>query len=316
MTKKIRDEINTVNCKNNLDNNKYFPLVKFKNSLKNIPYKLYKNDLYLKCLNLCYNFKLQISNLDRKLLNYNKDSIRVVAISDTHTMHNNLELPEGDILIFTGDSVANFDFDSPLDYQFYNFAEFLYNKSFDYKHIVWIAGNHDTFLDSKYYDDSYAKKLMKMLPSNVHYLENKEINILGLKIYGTPYMPSRIETKNKDYLSNAFERYENERVKIFENIPENLDILLTHCPIDGLHKDIFSGDHLLRKRLEQMENPPKIHCFGHSHNTFGVYERNHVKDKSTLHINSAQEKFLTFQQNFVPNNITGLPIIFDVKKLK
>ena len=53
----------------------------------------------------------------------------------------------------------------------------------------------------------------------------------------------------------------------------DLDILLTHCPIDGLHKDNFSGDHLLRKRLEQMKNPPKIHCFGHSHNTFGVYER-------------------------------------------
>lgn len=319
MTKKIIDQVNNVNNVDNVDNvtnEKYFPLEKFEKSFMKIPIELISSDTHYASLNVFYSLKEQLRKLKKPLLSSNYNNIRIIAISDTHTMHDNLELPLGDILIFTGDCVGNYHMQVDLYSEFYNFLKFLYKKSFVYKHIVWIAGNHDTFLDSDYYDSTMAKSLISKLPSNVHYLENSEINILGLKIYGTPYLPSRLETMNKNYISNGFERYDSERKKIFKKIPEKLDILLTHCPINGLHPDNLSGDYLLRKRFNKMKNPPRVHCFGHSHNTFGVYERKHVKGKRTLHINSAQERLIAYQEELVPNNITGLPIVFDISKRK
>ena len=37
-------------------------------------------------------------------------TVRVVAISDTHTMHAGMHIPKGDVLIHAGDALAQYDF--------------------------------------------------------------------------------------------------------------------------------------------------------------------------------------------------------------
>jgi Icc-related predicted phosphoesterase len=105
------------------------------------------------------------------------------------------------------------------------------------------------------------------------------IEVEGLKIYGTPWQP---------YFCNwAFNIYESDRlISLYQNIPEDLDILITHCPpyniLDKTHitpayydNTVNCGEEPLgSKELETVlselgEHRPKIHCFGHIHGDGG-----------------------------------------------
>lgn len=88
-----------------------------------------------------------------------KDSIRVVCISDTHTLHKKIEVPDGDILIHAGNSgsfspsefriLGDFTCKS-LPKEIKNFNTWL--KSLPHKHKVVIAGNHEITFDSENYE--------------------------------------------------------------------------------------------------------------------------------------------------------------------
>ena len=66
-----------------------------------------------------------------------------VCISDTHTYHDKLTIPEGDVLIHSGD----FSYDGSSNAT-YDFIKFLQNQPHKYK--VVIAGNHDLTMDTEY----------------------------------------------------------------------------------------------------------------------------------------------------------------------
>ena len=68
--------------------------------------------------------------------------MKIVFFSDTHTKHNEVTLPEADILVFTGDCTgrgSRYDVEDFLEW-------FSAQKS---KHKVMIAGNHDFFFEMK-----------------------------------------------------------------------------------------------------------------------------------------------------------------------
>jgi predicted phosphodiesterase len=62
--------------------------------------------------------------------------IKIVCISDTHDLHRNLSIPEGDILIHAGD-ITYFGESGTL----YEFNEYM--GSLPHSHKIVIAGNHD-----------------------------------------------------------------------------------------------------------------------------------------------------------------------------
>ena len=209
----------------------YEPLTVFEQKLSTVSNRLRSTPEFYECQTFCNSVKAQIHDLARPLLLSNDDSapnrVRIVTISDTHGKHSLLHLPPGDILLHTGDVVGNYGPHCDLKRQFSEFVTFLQERSKEFKHVVWIAGNHDTFLDTAEYQYDWVAPMLQTLPDNVHYLENSGIQLLGLKIYGTPWLPSRVETINLHYYSNAFERWAKERSQMFELIPEGLDILLT-----------------------------------------------------------------------------------------
>ena len=72
------------------------------------------------------------------------NQIKVVAISDTHNQTDDMDVPDGDILIFAGDMCANFA-KHPID-EIKHFNRFMGKLNF--KHKIAIAGNHDFVLDN------------------------------------------------------------------------------------------------------------------------------------------------------------------------
>jgi 3',5'-cyclic AMP phosphodiesterase CpdA len=73
-------------------------------------------------------------------VNGNKDYIRFVFISDTHSMHRQLQLPKGDVLIHTGD----FSMIGRQD-EIEDFSDWL--GTLDFKHKIVVSGNHEVTFD-------------------------------------------------------------------------------------------------------------------------------------------------------------------------
>ncbi len=218
---------------------------------------------------------MNLSNSDLNQ-NNNQDTIKIVCISDTHTRTNNLELPKGDILIHAGD----FSYSGEIR-EIKKFCDFLNQQDFKYK--VIIAGNHDLTFDQEKYDELISKwhnenknnvlscKETKALLSNCIYLENSGVEIMGYKFWGSPVTPI--------FYDWAFMKERgNDIKKVWDMIPLNTDVLITHGPPFGIldkcdpmynnGKVIHAGcEELLKIVTEKIK--PKYHIFGHIHEAYG-----------------------------------------------
>lgn len=199
--------------------------------------------------------------------------MKVTFISDTHTAHNSLgTLPGGDILIFSGDFMNS----GYNEFDIYNFMDWLKDQPYEYK--VVVAGNHDRFMEfSKLQGENIISDYYDY---GIRYLIDSGIDIKGLKIYGTPYQP---------YFCNwAFNVRDDEKLYgIYKMIPENVDILVTHCPpygiLDRSHvvREMFGtngeeplGSKALLKVLDELgDKAPRYVAFGHIHGDGGKVER-------------------------------------------
>jgi hypothetical protein len=75
----------------------------------------------------------------------NIPGIRIVCVSDTHSKHWDLSpLPPGDVLLHAGDFCGTGSQEEVASF-------LLWMEGQDFTHKVFIAGNHDTALDAKYY---------------------------------------------------------------------------------------------------------------------------------------------------------------------
>ena len=118
--------------------------------------------------------------------------VRFVCISDTHNRHEKVDLPDGDVLLHAGD----FTWDGKqADVE--NFCKFLQSVSHKYKHIIVIAGNHELTFDNlsgaffglirKKADFDRGSKFKDILKKHCFYLEDEEIEVMGFRIYGSPW---------------------------------------------------------------------------------------------------------------------------------
>ena len=189
---------------------------------------------------------------------------KIVLISDTHTMHENVNLPKGDILIHAGDFTNRGGSRDVND-----FFEWLERQAKEYAHVIFIAGNHDLSFENKLKWLNYA---IEALPANVHYLEDSEVVIGSLKFYGTPWQP--------EFFNWAFNLPRGkELADKWAMIPNDTNILITHGP------PLYMLDYTLRDRLNVgckdlyeriMEVKPKLNVFGHIHEGYGYKEHNEV----------------------------------------
>ena len=182
-------------------------------------------------------------------------------ISDTHGYHELLKIPNNiDIVIHSGDSTNSKNrYKNQVEFQ--NFL--IWFKLLPIKHKILIAGNHDATL---FYNTFNIKSDLKL--HGITYLENNLSEIEGLKIYGSPIVPT---FGNWYFMKNRAKMY-----KIWENIPDNIDILITHTPPKGIldlsygrdNKLEYCGCNALKKRIFDIQ--PKLMLFGHIHNTTNI----------------------------------------------
>jgi Icc-related predicted phosphoesterase len=183
--------------------------------------------------------------------------MKIWHISDTHTYHEQLRIPEGiDMVIHSGDC------SNPRDP--YNnepeVREFLgWYKSLPIEHKIYVAGNHDTSIEKG------LVQPIEFAEAGILYLEDDLVDIEGVLIYGNPYTPN--------FGNWAFMK---DRVKLDrywpQAIPSYVDILVTHGPPKGILDKSYSrdrifemcGDKSLLNRV--LEVQPAYHLFGHIHN--------------------------------------------------
>ncbi len=208
----------------------------------------------------------------------------ICHISDTHGFaHKNLCIPACDFLIHSGDLT---NIGEP--YQVIELFKWFRNLT-QVRNIVFIAGNHDLSFDKdlNYVSNDSIGNLLRLqkhrdilqiinsLPSHIYYLNNSEVTINGLKIWGSPVTP----TFGKGW---AFNRDTVHIKKEWSKIPSDIDILVTHGPVYGQldkipekfkrtpDEDIHRGCpgllNVIKKRLRNL----KLHCGGHIHDQIGV----------------------------------------------
>ncbi len=181
--------------------------------------------------------------------------MKVCAISDTHNKHHRLELQPADLLIHAGDFSELGRQDEVQ--QFLNWF-----ARQPHPHKVFIAGNHD-FLPER-----QPKIFKKMIPPDLIYLEDEEVIIKGIKIWGSPITPW--------FYNWAFNRRRGAEIrKYWEMIPKDTDILVTHGPplgiLDRNNQRNACGCADLMELVQ--ERKPRFHLFGHIHEAYGQVEK-------------------------------------------
>ena len=214
--------------------------------------------------------------------------MKISFISDTHTnmydeSRNELLLEGGDILCFTGDIMSTGYNEGEL----IHFLKWFSKQSFTYK--IFIAGNHDRYLEK--YSVLAEEIISNYKKDGVVYLKNSSFEYGGIKFYGTPHQPY--------FCGWAFNVPDSKKLlNIYQMIPDDTDILLTHCPpygvLDQSHQpkyhNITGEDHLgsseLREVLDEKKKNnvmPKVVAFGHIHGDGGKM----IKIEETIYINGS-----------------------------
>lgn len=168
---------------------------------------------------------------------------------------------------------------------------------------IVVAGNHDLSLDSNYclkhesgwnvtptaIEAEACRNLMASSPDLV-YLQHAYavVNIpeknVALRIFGSPYSPDRGKQ------NWAFQYNKDEANAVWQAIPGDTQILITHTPPFGMCDSSAhwqeGGCHDLKEKLSQIK--PALHVCGHCHEGRGAVIMNWADNRATTWIDSSE----------------------------
>lgn len=184
--------------------------------------------------------------------------IKIDCISDLHGCKPALH--GGDLLIVAGDLTAR-----DTEYQHDDFFVWLNDQA--YKKKIFIAGNHDNYLQRN--NEKFIKALNKL---DLEYLCDSGTEFEGLKIWGSPWT-SQFPGINPHCCAFTYPFMKSMEDR-WNLIPDDVDILITHSPPFGILDQIETeyGAHVGDKDLREVLNnrlKPKLHVFGHIHENGG-----------------------------------------------
>jgi len=209
--------------------------------------------------------------------------LTICSISDTHSRHRELTMPEADLLIVAGDITEHGTLEEVSD-----FNEWLGEIKSKYKKIYVVAGNHDFIFEhikgelilsnAKYLEDDFS-----FYPSHEDWKKGN-----GYLIYGSPQTPW--------FGGWAFNVNRGDDIKKYwERIPDDVNILITHGPARGTLDSPFFVERIncsipsnknkrkrhvgceeLDSRILELDNL-KTHIFGHIHHSYGQEVKDDVR---------------------------------------
>lgn len=211
--------------------------------------------------------------------------MKIALISDTHLMHLRypIDVPEVDLLIHCGDALSK-----GTAQELQCFVEWF--RALPAKRKIFVPGNHDVIFEKQ------GELAQGMLDKDITFLQDSQVEIEGLKIYGSPWQP--------EFFQWAFNLPRGLQLKKkWEAVPSGIDILITHGPPLGIldwssygNENVGCTD--LRREMDRIQ--PKVHAFGHVHGGYGT-----CLQAGTLFINAA-----TCDERYVPNHA---PIVIEME---
>lgn len=181
--------------------------------------------------------------------------MRIVAVADTHTFEKDLgRLPDGDVFIHAGGLCRGGRLEElrPV-------AEWIRGQQ--HRHKVVIAGNHDWCFARE------PEAAREPLGEGVEYLQDAEIELGGVRFWGSPWQP--------EYMGWAFNLPRGPALAArWALIPDGIDVLITHGPPAGIGDWLGEGgrsgcaDLLAAVRRGR----PLLHLFGHIHQDGGFWQ--------------------------------------------
>lgn len=194
--------------------------------------------------------------------------MKLTCISDTHQFHRWMkgqiyDIPEGDVLIHAGDACNR-----GTREEFIAFAQWF--GALPHKNKIFIPGNHDICLQDS--PDSWSPYTIAD-KYGFTILLDKELILNGIKLYGSPW--------TSEFYNWAFmlPRDGKELYDVWQKIPSDTDVLITHGPPFGILDEAGAGKHVgcqhLRDRVDVVQ--PKFHVFGHIHYAAGYFDNGTTK---------------------------------------
>jgi Icc-related predicted phosphoesterase len=218
--------------------------------------------------------------------------VKLVCISDTHGEHEQLELPDGDVLVHAGDMTAHGSESDTC-----NFMSWFGSRNFSHK--ICIAGNHDSYIEAQ--PGAVAEMADE---AGVTLLNDSGCRVNGLYFWGSPITPR--------FLNWSFMRDPGSAIEAHWNlIPLCTDVLITHGPPWGILDQVQRTEHIcentgcpsLLARIHIVM--PAVHLFGHIHESHG---RRDLGGVSYFNVSTMDEGYRIHNKPVVvelPANKTG-----------
>jgi predicted phosphohydrolase len=203
--------------------------------------------------------------------------MRIVCLSDTHDLHRELTVPDGDVLLHAGDATMK---GTPERIEAFD----RWLGTLPHAHKVVIAGNHDWAFER-------TPALARGLIRNARYLQDEEAIVAGLRVWGSPWQPW--------FFDWAFNLPRGPALAAkWALIPAGIDVLLTHGPPLGVLDRTSRGDDVgcadLLAAVQRVR--PRLHVFGHIHEGYGTLERDGTR---FVNASSCTERYLPVQPPIV-----------------
>lgn len=186
--------------------------------------------------------------------------MKLVCISDTHSYHRKISIPDGDVLIHCGDITWRGELPIIEDFS-------IWLKGLPHPNKLIIFGNHELGFEFGYKRPLAIDMIKK---AGAVYLEDSGIEINGVKFWGSPIQPF--------FHAWEFNRHRGaDIVKHWDLIPYDTNVLITHGPPahirDEAPRDFGGYENVgckdLLNKIDNLSNL-KAHIFGHIHAGYGT----------------------------------------------
>lgn len=176
--------------------------------------------------------------------------MKFAAVSDTHchSIEKITSSVKADILLIAGDVLNHGTWN-----EFIAFAKDLERVRKRFKHIIYVPGNHDIYVDHE--RESALEELHKR---DIRVLIDQRLELDGVSFFGSPGVPLTPSYWAFAYgFADQTERWKN---------VQQMDVLITHGPPQGI-LDYGAGCKYLRAAVDRLK--PRLHVFGHMHECGG-----------------------------------------------